>query len=166
MSQMRGKKDNLISRLSIVVVLSALAFLFIIFSGYARYVFNMNLSQTITLKDATMSPTDITIEPTTWTNDKVGVSISTTKTGGEIYYKIGDDGNWTKYEGEFNITENSTVYARLTYSDGSGPETEKEITNIDKINPTTTAPDATSTTGKITVTSNHCRVWNIKYSNR
>ena len=51
------------------------------------------------------------------------------------------------------MLENDTVYSKLVFNDASGPESLKDVTNIDKIPPSTTVPTATATTNKIIVTS-------------
>ena len=82
----------------------------------------------------------ITHSPTTWVGDKVLVTIGNKGTTGKDYtgytykYKIGS-GSYQDYNGPFEVTENTTVYAYSVKDDITSVETSHEINNIDKINP-------------------------------
>ena len=84
---------------------------------------------------------DVKINTEEWTNQNITVTIEG-KEGYEIEYKIGD-GEWKKYDKEFEIEENCEITTRLKKDDIYGVEVKKEITNIDKEKPT----------GKMQVTS-------------
>lgn len=58
----------------------------------AKYVIFSEQEVTVTLKDATISETQITVSPSSWTNNKVAVTIESEK-GGQIYYKVGQTRN-------------------------------------------------------------------------
>ena len=70
----------------------------------------------------------------TWTNENIKVTIEG-KDGYDIEYRI-DDGEWKKYEGEFEVERNCNLTTRLTDGDTKGIHTEKQIVNIDKEKPT------------------------------
>ena len=76
----------------------------------------------------------ITHAPTTWTNDKVLVNVTSSHNDYEYYYKIGD-GEYTKFTADFEVNNNTTVYAYSVYGNGTSEETAHQITNIDKIDP-------------------------------
>ena len=148
----RNEKRNLILSLVAVTVAICIAFVLLVFNGYSKYVLVSEIDEVITYKETMIDVAEIVVSPDSWTNGNDTVTISTTKEGGQIYYRINSSGEWRQYSEPVTVTENCTIYARLSYSDGNGPVTAREIENIDKINPTSTAPQAESTTGKITVT--------------
>ena len=135
-----------------ILILFSLLFVIGISFALAKYVIFTEQKVTVTLKDATIAETQITVSPSAWTNNKVSVTIESEK-GGQIYYKIGENGSWNKYSNSFDMFENDKVFSKLVFEDANGPETLKDVTNIDKIPPTTKAPTATKTSNKIIVTS-------------
>ena len=140
------KKSKIIIFMMTLLIIIATCF------AFAKYVLFSENNVTVTLKDGKISETQITSSPSAWTNKKVTVTIESDK-GGDIYYKVGQEGVWTKYSSSFDVLENDTVYSKLVFEDANGPETLKDITNIDKIPPTKIAPVATATSNKIIVTS-------------
>ncbi|MBO5349738.1 MAG: InlB B-repeat-containing protein [Clostridia bacterium] len=139
------RKKYFLLTISLLIILSA-GF------AFAKYVLFSEQEVTVTLKDATINETQITVSPSSWTNDKVAVTIESEK-GGQIYYKVGETGTWNEYSNPFDVFENDTVYSKLVFKDADGPEALKDVDNIDKIPPTKTAPTATATTNTIVVTS-------------
>ena len=140
------KKSKFIISTMIILMLISISF------ALAKYVLFSSNNVTVTLKDGTISETQITVTPSSWTNNKVAVTVESDK-GGEIYYKVGQNGEWTKYNSSFDVFENDTVYSKLVFKDAEGPEALKDVTNIDKVPPTKSAPVATATSNKIVVTS-------------
>ncbi|MDR0978370.1 MAG: InlB B-repeat-containing protein, partial [Lachnospiraceae bacterium] len=96
-----------------------------------------NEATTITTKG--LPEVSISHAPIIWTNDNVDVTIAfaneLASNGTTIEYKIGD-GNWQTYTSAFEVTTNSTVYARSAYGDEKGETGAHAIENIDKTNPT------------------------------
>ena len=111
----------------VIILLTAMAL--------AKYVVKDEKDIEVTLRDVRIDENEIEIIPSSWTNGNVTVSISTKKNG-EVYYKINENGEWKKYEKNFEVEENCNIYAKIKYTDGESPETVKEVTNIDKIKPT------------------------------
>ncbi len=101
----------------------------------AKYVIKDEKDIEVTLRNVRISENEIEIIPSSWTNENVTVSISTKKNG-EVYYKINENGEWKKYEKNFEVEENCNIYTKIKYTDGESPKTVKEVTNIDKIKPT------------------------------
>ena len=91
----------------------------------------------------------ITANPTSATKQNVSVTLTTT-TGLKLQYKLGA-GAWTNYTKAVEITDNTTVSARLLDSTNQpGLSATKKINNIDKIVPTADFT-TTNTTNSITV---------------
>ena len=94
----------------------------------------------------------ITHTPTSWTNDKVTVNITSSHNDYEYYYKI-DDGSYTKFENDFDVSTNSTIYAYSVYGNGTSSEASHNITNIDKIDPSVSTTEEPSVhTAQINIT--------------
>ncbi|MBR3133250.1 MAG: InlB B-repeat-containing protein, partial [Clostridia bacterium] len=140
MEQNEHKRKNRNLIIVLLIALLMLAISFVAFKAFSKYAFNVFTNQEITLKDASIAEAEITLSPSSWTNGNVTVTITTTKTGGSIYYKNGASGTWTAYTAPFQVSDNTTIYARLQYSDGNGPTTTKVINNIER-----TAPQASIT---------------------
>lgn len=88
-------------------------------------------------KDAPSSPT-IEASTTEPTNQDVTITITIDEEVDRIEYKLGSSGAWTEYAASFDVSENTTIYARAFDTAGNESEmTELDITNIDK-----EAPDA------------------------
>ncbi len=117
----------------------------------AKYVIKDEKDIEVTLRDVRIDENEIEIIPSSWTNGNVTVSISTKKNG-EVYYKINENGEWKKYEKNFEVEENCNIYAKIKYTDGASPETVKEVTNIDKIKPTVEIQDKSEYTTSNIVT--------------
>ena len=117
----------------------------------AKYVIKDEKDIEVTLRNVRISENEIEIIPSSWTNENVTVSISTKKNG-EVYYKINENGEWKKYEKNFEVEENCNIYAKIKYTDGESPETVKEVTNIDKIKPTVEIQDKSEYTTSNIVT--------------
>ena len=80
----------------------------------------------------------ITHTPIVWTNSNVIVNITSSHNDYEYYYKV-DDGEYSKYTDDFEISQNSTIYAYSKYGNGTSEEASHDITNIDKILPQITS---------------------------
>ena len=107
---------------------------------------------TVTLNTVTSGKGTITLTPSTtqYTNGNVTVTATTSNTSFSI--QTSEDGtNWTSAT-QRTITQNKTVYARLYDGVNGGEATTLAIGNIDKLQPNTFTPTATSTTNSITLT--------------
>ena len=111
----------------VIILLTAMAL--------AKYVIKDEKDIEVTLRNVRIGENEIEIIPSSWTNENVAVSINTKKNG-EVHYKINENGEWKKYEKNFEVEENCNIYTKIKYTDGESPETVKEVTNIDKIKPT------------------------------
>ena len=95
----------------------------------------------------------INYDPNKWTNKKVTVIMDTTEKF-DIQYAIDkvpeNDKGWTIYnkETKFTLSDNSTVYARLWDGNNGGQSATSSLTIIDKLAPTVTVNNVTSTTKK------------------
>ena len=92
-----------------------------------------------------------------WTNENIEVEITWPEGTEDLNKKYSTDGGetWEDYEGPITVEENTEIIAKLEDEQGQeGEEARKEITNIDKANPGTEAPSATSTTSRIIITCN------------
>lgn len=70
------------------------------------------------------------------TNKDVKITIAYPKDAVEKLYKVGEDGEWKKYDKEFAVEENDKVYA--VCKDEAGNVSEEaviEVTNIDRVPP-------------------------------
>ena len=95
-----------------------------------------------------------TKEPTGWTRGAVKVGISTEEQGYGIEYSI-DGSKYTSYTGEIEISENKTIYARLTKGGKVGKNTTYQVDNIDRLAPKEFNVKVTGkTTNTITVQGN------------
>ena len=126
----KSKKLVIVSAILGIIVIILLATM-----ALAKYVIKDEKDIEVTLRNVRIGENEIEIIPSSWTNENVTVSISTKKNG-EVYYKINENGEWKKYEKNFEVEENCNIYAKIKYTDGESPETVKEVTNIDKIKPT------------------------------
>ena len=80
-----------------------------------------------------------TIEPDTWTNGNVIVTLEKTAPlpGQTIWYKETEAGTWKEYTNPIIVRENEEIYVRLEDVAGNKTnEKEVKITNIDKLKPT------------------------------
>ena len=104
-----------------------------------------NKAQIMFTIDKTLPPApEVSASPTDYVNTERDGNVIVTVTypentvkDGEKYYKIGDEGEATKYTEPFEVSENTTVYA--WYINRSGNESSQgilNIENIDNINPT------------------------------
>ncbi len=94
--------------------------------------------------------------PTSWTQESITVTIThpNIPEGYEIQYKL-EAGEWTTGESVV-IEQNGIIYGRLynATTDDAGAENTKNITNIDKENPTApTGIESSATSNSITVTA-------------
>ena len=76
----------------------------------------------------------ITHAPTNWTNSDVTVSITSDHDDYTYMYTI-DNGDYIPYNAPFTVSQNCTVTAYSIKTGTNSLETEHEIANIDKINP-------------------------------
>lgn len=75
------------------------------------------------------------------------------KLGGKysVYYKLGENGEWKKYESEVEIGQNTTVFVRYQDEEENvGNEDSVAITNVDTIAPNEYNPEIIATTHSIT----------------
>ena len=142
----KSKKLVIVSAILGIIVIILLATM-----ALAKYVIKDEKDIEVTLRNVRISENEIEIIPSSWTNENVTVSISTKKNG-EVYYKINENGEWKKYEKNFEVEENCNIYAKIKYTDGESPETVKEVTNIDKIKPTVEIQDKSEYTTSNIVT--------------
>ena len=87
-----------------------------------------------------------------WVNQDVSVKALTTETSFTL--QTSKDGKTYGTTNPLTYTENGTAYARLWDGNNAGKVASLQISNIDKVAPTTTAPTLASTTNSITVTNN------------
>lgn len=85
---------------------------------------------------------DISHTPTTWTNDKVTVTISSSHTDYSYMYRI-DNGDYREYTEPFIVDRNCRIYAYSKKESAISEENYHDITNIDKINPSIKSLSAT-----------------------
>lgn len=86
----------------------------------------------------------ITVTPETATTRKVTVTLTAAATDGgtELEYRLGSEGSWIPYTKAFELTSNTTIYARAIDDKGHVSEVvSKEITNIKKPTNPDTTPD-------------------------
>ena len=129
------ERSKTICSLGLIFAFILLGIIIVTTMALAKYVIKDEKDIEVTLRNVRISENEIEIIPSSWTNENVAVSISTKKNG-EVYYKINENGEWKKYEKNFEVEENCNIYAKIKYTDGESPETVKEVTNIDKIKPT------------------------------
>ncbi len=94
----------------------------------AKYTKNDEYMVSLNFKKAVIEQEDITYTVNTETK-KIIVQIAE-QYEGKIQYKIGEDGIWTDYNGEFELEKSENIYAKLVFSDGEGPTTIKQIGDI------------------------------------
>ena len=87
-------------------------------------------------------PPKISHTPTMWTNSNVTVTIEKNDlvdddTGYSYLYKT-DESTYSNYENPFTITENTTIIAKSVKQNIDSVVSNREIRNIDKLNPTIT----------------------------
>ena len=73
-------------------------------------------------------------EPNGWTKGPVRVEISTREQGYGIEYSL-DGSKYTSYSGPIEVSENKTIYARLTKGGKVGKNTTYAVDNIDRLQP-------------------------------
>ena len=129
------ERSKTICGLGLIFAFIILGIIIVTTMALAKYVIKYEKDIEVTLRNVRISENEIEIIPSSWTNENVTVSISTKKNG-EVYYKINENGEWKKYEKNFEVEENCNIYTKIKYTDGESPETVKEVTNIDKIKPT------------------------------
>ena len=89
--------------------------------------------------------------PSGWTNGNVSVKVSTTVTGYTL--QTSTDGKAWSTTNPLTYSANGTAYARLWDGNNASAVATTNITNIDKLAPTNTAPTVATTTNKITITN-------------
>ena len=95
-----------------------------------------------------------TITPNDWTNQNVKVTLSSQDNSEKrfIEYQIGSNGDWQKYEGEIEVSENCLINARIKSETGkSGRIKTIGINNIDKIAPNEFTPTVTKEENNIKI---------------
>ena len=106
--------------------------------GKTAYVKGVKITGTyVSIPDLNSSNTTFRQNINYWTNQNVTVSVSTTVSGYTLQLAAGDpnvESNWHNATSQL-MTENGTVYARLSDSTRSGGWTSYEVTNIDKEKP-------------------------------
>ena len=101
-----------------------------------------------------LQESDVTFhyEPTDWTNGSVEISIETEITGYTLQYSI-DEKKWTDYTTAITMKDNGAIHARLINNlDEAGGYATGNVENIDRLEPNSFTPTATSTTNSITLT--------------
>ena len=88
--------------------------------------------------------------PSAWTNGNVSVAVSTTIKGYTL--QTSTDGKTWGTTNPLIYSANGTAYARLWDGNNASAVATTNITNIDKLAPTNTAPTVATTTNKITAT--------------
>ena len=129
------ERSKTICSLGLIFAFILLGIIIVTTMALAKYVIKDEKDIEVTLRNVRIGENEIEIIPSSWTNENVAVSINTKKNG-EVYYKINENGEWKKYEKNFEVEENCNIYTKIKYTDGESPETVKEVTNIDKIKPT------------------------------
>ena len=89
--------------------------------------------------------------PSGWTNGNVSVAVSTTVKGYTL--QTSTDGKTWGTKNPLTYTVNGTAYARLWDGNNASAVATTNITNIDKLAPTNTAPTVATITNKITITN-------------
>ena len=145
------ERSKTICSLGLIFAFILLGIIIVTTMALAKYVIKDEKDIEVTLRNVRISENEIEIIPSSWTNENVTVSISTKKNG-EVYYKINENGEWKKYEKNFEVEENCNIYTKIKYTDGESPETVKEVTNIDKIKPTVEIQDKSEYTTSNIVT--------------
>lgn len=87
-----------------------------------------------------------------WTNQDLVVTV--TNPNNEYQMEISLDGNSWNTESPITFTENGKIYTRFTDGTNYGSVGIKEITNIDKVPPTSEEPTVIATENTLTVTNN------------
>lgn len=129
-----GKINKKIYLIILLIISILITICSIVFYAYSRYVLKYEHQISIGYKSGIISESDIKINPTTWTNKTVSVTVTNTD-GSSIEYKIGENGDWKSYSTAFEVEENTTICFRKVYGTQLMPETKKAITNIDKESP-------------------------------
>ena len=91
-----------------------------------------------------------TASPSGWTNGNVSVKVSTTVTGYTL--QTSTDGKTWGTTNPLTFSQNGTAYARLWDGTNASSVATLNVTNIDKVVPTNTAPTGSSKDNGITVT--------------
>ena len=114
---------------------------------------NSNLSKTI--KTGTVDDIGnivITATPTEWTNEDVKVKISYLQEGYTKEYSLDYGRTWLEYTGEFAITENKIILARMKDAQNQvGTEVMHTVNNMDKLAPISFEANIITTQNSITV---------------
>ena len=80
---------------------------------------------------------EIKVTPEGWTNVGVEVEIISKSGNNKIQYSL-DGEDWKNYDNKFKVENNGIIYAKLVNeNDIEIEKTEREIKNIDKLNPET-----------------------------
>ena len=114
-----------------------------------------------TIPDAGAGALTISANPAAgeWTNTQVTITITNNvqeQTNLHVEYRIGTEGSYTAYTNSFQVSTNTTIYAKLVDDAGNeGNPTTLEIANIDKglpqVTPTQTSDTNYTKTKTITV---------------
>ena len=134
------------------------------------YMFNVTMNETtyagLKGEETDINKIVVSMEktPTSWTDDKVRVTLTANSSSVSIEYKI-NNGSWQKYNGEIEIEDNNTkITARAKNNENqTGPEKEETIDNIDRLAPLEFTPTITPgrTSLKITVNTEDATETNI-----
>ena len=109
------------------------------------YITTENIPAPVTGSNLEFTPT-----PSGWTNGDVSVAVSTTEKGYTL--QTSTDGKTWSTTNPLTYTANGTAYARLWDGNNASAVATTNITNIDKLAPTNTAPTVSTTTNRITAT--------------
>ncbi|MCI8384612.1 MAG: hypothetical protein HFJ33_07145 [Clostridia bacterium] len=102
--------------------------------------------------DLQTSDVKFDIRPSSWTNQDIILTITTSIKGYNLQYSINGQ-DWINYVKDISIVKNQSIYVRLVNNLGeTGGYVTTNITNIDKLSPKQFTPTATVTTNSITLT--------------
>ena len=115
------------------------------------YYIKVSLFASVALDDISIDKNlTFTASPSGWTNGNVSVKVSTTVTGYTL--QTSTDGKTWGTTNPLTFSQNGTAYARLWDGTNASSVATLNVTNIDKVVPTNTAPTGSSKDNGIIVT--------------
>ncbi len=114
---------------------------------------NIAAVKTVTIDKTPPTAPTFSMSPTTMTNGNVTLTITYPADANTKQYKIGTNGTWTNYTAPLTITNNDTIYTKVSDAAGNINTSEKTITNIDKTSPTATVEYSTTNPTNANVTA-------------
>lgn len=102
-----------------------------------------------------ITDTGLKVEPATWTNQNVKVTLPTSSDIKTRYQIDSASGEWTDFYDQTKVTAATNCVVYYKFEDDANHTNYKSvtITNIDKLPPTDTAPTAETTSHSITITN-------------